>query len=198
MITLLSELRDAHGRFDAIYHAITKLITPPADFMFDLTIRDALQFEDAKFTYTRRYVSTKAMETWHRKATDSRPQFWAYQTLGIMNESIKSIIDAYEDTLTDEVWEGKHHTIWPLKEEGTQRSQYYKKKLANLRKKFEHEMERLRGIVRENSERREEIKGLREELFSGTSIQESRKSVENTEVTIQREYIKGWSVVIAC
>jgi hypothetical protein len=104
-----------------------------------------------------------------------------------MNESIKAIIDAYDDNLTDDVWEGKHHTIWPLKEEETQRSQYYKKKLANLRKKFDIEMERLRAVIRENSERRDEIRGLREELFSGTSIQESRKSVENTEITIQRE-----------
>lgn len=106
-----------------------------------------------------------------------------------MNESIKAMIDAYEDTFTDDVWEGKHHTIWPLKEEASQRSQYYRKKLANLRKKFDHEMDRLRNVVQENSERREEIKGLREELFSGTSIQESRKSVENTEITIQREYL---------
>lgn len=106
-----------------------------------------------------------------------------------MNESIKAIIDAYDDTFTDDVWQGKDHTIWPLKEEETQRSQYYKKKLANLRKKFEIEMDRLKAVVRENSERREEIKGLREELFSGTSIQESRKSVENTEITIQRKCI---------
>lgn len=104
-----------------------------------------------------------------------------------MNESIKAITDAYDDTFTDDVWEGKSHTIWPLREEATQRSQYYKTKLANLRKKFEVEMDRLKAVVRENSERRVEIKGLREELFSGTSIQESRRSVENTEITIQRE-----------
>ena len=41
--------------------------------MFNGDLRDKLLFEDAEFTYSRRY-------------------FWAFQTLGLMNDSIKAIV----------------------------------------------------------------------------------------------------------
>lgn len=167
MVSLLGEFRDCQKRFQEIYDRITKLITPPLDFMFNATIRDKLLFEDAHFTYSRRY-------------------FWAYQSLGIVNDSIKAIIDAYEDTFTPEVWEGKHGTLWPLLDQDSERNMYYKKKMASLKKKFEIEINNLRTRMSDNHKRRIEIRGLREELFTGTSIQESRKSVENTEITIQQ------------
>lgn len=167
LVTLLGEFRDAQKRFEHIYKEITRLITPPLEFMFDSAIRDSLLFEDKDFTYSRRY-------------------FWAYQTLGLMNDSIKCIIDAYEDTFTTEVWEGTHKTLWPLPEQGSARNVYFKKKMAVLKFKFEVEMKNLRTLMYENDERRDEIENLKENLFTGTSIQESRKSVENTEITIQQ------------
>ncbi|OQO10770.1 hypothetical protein B0A48_04070 [Cryoendolithus antarcticus] len=165
LTTLLGEYRDAQKRFEQIYKEITKLVTPPLDFIFNSDLRDTLLFEDSEFTYSRRY-------------------FWAYQTLGMMNDSIKLMVDAYEDTFTDDVWEGTHKTLWPLLEQNSSRNVYFKKKMASLRAKFEKEMVALRKIIEENDDRREEINGLKEELFKGTSIQESRKSVENTEVSI--------------
>ncbi|KAF7189429.1 hypothetical protein HII31_09274 [Pseudocercospora fuligena] len=180
LVTLLGEFRDAQDRFESIYKEVTKLITPPLTFMFDRDVRDKLQFEDEHYTYSRRY-------------------FWAYQTLGIMNDSIRAIVDAFEDTFTEDVWEGKHRTLWPLLEENSQRSQYYKKKMAGLRKKFEIEMNNFRVLMKENHERRVEIRGLREELFTGTSIQESRSSVKNTEITIQQGHnIKLLTLVSMC
>lgn len=180
LVTLLGEFRCAQQRFEAIYKEVSNMILPPSDFMFDLEVRDKLQFEDEKYTYTRRY-------------------FWAYQTLGIINDAIKAIIDGYEDTLVEDVWDGKHRTLWPLLDESSQRNQYYKKKMAALRSKFEVEMTNFRTLVRENDERRREIRGLREELFSGTSIRESRNSVKNTEVTIEQgKNIKLLTVVSMC
>lgn len=167
MVALLGEFRDAAKRFEQIYEAITELITPPLNFMFDSSVRDNLLFEDSDFTLCRRY-------------------FWAYQTLGIVNDSLKAIVDAYEDTFTDEVWEGKHKTLWPLPDQDSPRNLYFKKRMAALRKKLGFEITRLRAQMAENDQKRDDIKGLREELFVGTSIQESRKSVENTEVAIQQ------------
>ncbi|WPH01633.1 Hypothetical protein R9X50_00448300 [Acrodontium crateriforme] len=152
MVSLLGEFRDCQKRFQEIYDRITRLITPPLDFMFNATIRDKPLFQDAHFIYSRRY-------------------FWAYQSLGIVNDSIKASIDAYEDTVTPE---------------DSERSMYYEKKMASLKKKFEIEINNLRIRMSDNHKRRIEIRGLREELYTGTSIQESRKSVENTEITIQQ------------
>ncbi|KAI7223907.1 hypothetical protein KC333_g217 [Hortaea werneckii] len=110
-----------------------------------------------------------------------------YQTLGLMNESIISMIDAYERTFTDEVWAGRHRTLWPLLDQNSPRNRYYKeKRMAPLRAKFDAEMDNLRKLIAKNDLRREKITGLKEDLFTGTSIQESRKSVENTEITIQQ------------
>ncbi|TVY32020.1 hypothetical protein LSUB1_G008535 [Lachnellula subtilissima] len=163
--TLLAEFKDAEKRFEEIYNRITKLITPPPDFMFNGQLRDRLLFEDEEFTYSRRY-------------------FWAFQTLGIMNNGIKAIIDAYEDTFTDEVWEGKHKTLWPMLEPDSGRNVYWKKKMAGLRKGFQREIGHLEKLYEENDDRRKEIRTLRDQLFSGTSVLESRKSVELSTVTI--------------
>lgn len=165
--TLLAEFRDARRRFVDITKSISRRVRPPLEFMFDSEIRDKLLFEDDEFTMARRY-------------------FWAHQTLGIMNESIKAMIDAYEENFTNEVWEGKHKTLWPLLDGNSARSVYYKKKMAALKTEFETEILRLRNVIDENNARRVEIGELREDLFTGTSIQESRKSVTATETTVQQ------------
>ncbi|KAI9710125.1 MAG: hypothetical protein M1820_002927 [Bogoriella megaspora] len=167
MATLLGEYRDAQRRFEDIYNAITKLITPPLEFMFDSDLRDKLLFEDRAFTYSRRY-------------------FWAFQTLGIINDSIKSMVDAYEDTFTAEVWEGKHKTLWPLLDEHSPRNEFYKRRMAGLKARFDREIANLRILITENNERRAEIRSLRDQLFSGTSVLESRKSVDQQEITVQQ------------
>lgn len=95
------------------------------------------------------------------------------------------MIDSFEDTFTEEVWEGKSKTLWPLNEESP-RNDHWKRRLRLLRLQFEHEMKELRILSRENQERRHEIESLQDHLFSGTSIQESRKSVELADITVQQ------------
>lgn len=165
LTTLLAEFKDAQKRFEELYTKISKLVTPPADFMFNGRLRDKLLFEDDEFTYSRRY-------------------FWAYQTLGALKNGIKAIMDSYEDTFTDEVWEGKHKSLWPMIEEDSPRNNYWRKRMHSLRKDFEKEMKGLEKLYDENDDLRKEIRTLRDQLFSGTSVLESRKSVELGEVTI--------------
>jgi hypothetical protein len=167
LATVLAEYRDAQKRFEQIYHRITKLITPPLDFLFDEDLRNKRLFEDQHFTWTRRY-------------------FWAHQTLGTMNDSIKALIDMFEDTFTQDVWEGKHKTLWPLLEEDLPRNQFWKKRLRNYRHALENEIRNLKILIEENNDRRYEIKSLRDQLYSGTSVLESRKNVELSEITIQQ------------
>lgn len=173
---LLTEYRDARKRYDEIYKQITELVTPPLGFLFSEELRKKRLFEDKDFTWTRRY-------------------FYAHQALGNVNDSIKSMVDAFEDTFTDDVWEGQSKTLWPLFEESP-RNDHWKRRLRLLRLQFEREMKELRIIQRENNERRHEIETLQEQLFSGTSIQESRKSVELADVTVHQGYnIKVLTIV---
>jgi cell division septum initiation protein DivIVA len=173
---LLTEYRDARKRYDEIYRQITELVTPPLGFLFDEEARRKRLFEDKHFTWTRRY-------------------FYAHQALGNVNDSIKAMIDAFEDTFTDDIWEGTCPTMWPLYEESA-RNEHWKRRLRLLRLQFEREMKELRILQRENNERRHEIETLQEQLFSGTSIQESRKSVELADVTVHQGYnIKVLTIV---
>ncbi|KAF5844993.1 hypothetical protein GGP41_001123 [Bipolaris sorokiniana] len=174
--SLLTEYRDARKRYDEIYKRITELVTPPLGFLFDEKLRQTRLFEDKDFTWTRRY-------------------FYAHQTLGSVNNSIKSMIDAFEDTFTEDIWEGRNKMMWPLFEESP-RNEYWRRRLRLLRLQFEREMKELRTIIAENNERRHEIETLQEQLFSGTSIQESRKSVELADVTVHQGYnIKVLTIV---
>ncbi|QSZ31177.1 hypothetical protein DSL72_000740 [Monilinia vaccinii-corymbosi] len=163
--TVLSEFKDAEKRFEAIYLTISKLVSPPANFMFDGEIRDKLLFEDEEFTYSRRY-------------------FWAYQTLGLMKSGLKAIMDSYEDTFTDDVWEGKHKTIWPMLDPDSHRNKYWQKRMQKLKLDFEKQIANLSKLYDETDEKMKEIRTLRDQLFSGTSVLESRKSVEMAAVTI--------------
>lgn len=133
--------------------------------MFDGEIRDKLLFEDEEFTYSRRY-------------------FWAYQTLGRMKNGLKAMMDSYEDTFTEDVWEGRHKTIWPMLDPDSHRNKYWQKRMQKLRLDFDKQMGNLFKLYEETDEKMKEIRTLRDQLFSGTSVLESRKSVEMAAVTI--------------
>ncbi|KAI6710600.1 hypothetical protein JHW43_006870 [Diplocarpon mali] len=150
---------------DEIFKYLVDEDKSTAEFMFNEDMRDKLLFEDEEFTYSRRY-------------------FWAFQTLGLMNDSIKAIISAYKDTFTDDVWEGKHKSLWPMIDQESHRNKYWKKRMASLKKDFEAEIRNMFKLYEENDDRRKEIRTLRDQLFSGTSVLESRKSVELSAVTI--------------
>jgi hypothetical protein len=157
--TLKVEYRDAGNRYNHLNELITKLITPPSQFMFDFRLRDKLLFEDSAFTYSRRY-------------------FWAYNTLGVINDGIKSMRAAYIDTFTKEFWDGTHPTLWPLKDPDSAASREYLVHLAPLRRELEAAVEQLQEVWKKNENTREEIRSLREQLFSGSSVKESRRAIE--------------------
>ena len=56
--------------------------------------------------------------------------------------------------------------------------------MAGLKRDFEKEIKGLEKLYEENDDLRKEIRTLRDQLFSGTSVLESRKSVELSAVTI--------------
>jgi Mg2+ and Co2+ transporter CorA len=122
-------------------------------------------FEDEGFTYSRRY-------------------FWAYNTLTILNRDIKDIMDSFEDTFTDRVWSGEHRYIWPGTKDHSPQYADWRKRMEDFQKSFGRTMRDLETIYEQNDDLKQEIRTLRDQLFSGTSVLESRKSVEVSAVTI--------------
>lgn len=167
LVTLRAEFKDAQKRLMEVYNRISNLVRSPPEFMFKQSIRDRLLFEDDDFTYIRRY-------------------FWAQQSLGIMNEDINEMISAYKETFTDIVWNGSDKIIWPGDENQSSRCTHWRKRMAGLRRDIEHEIRGLEKIDQLNDEKIKEIKNLRDNLFSGTSVLESRKSVQQQAITVQQ------------
>lgn len=167
LVTLLAEYRDAQKRFFEIARRVTAMTTPPHDFMFNRETRDNLLFEDDEFTYSRRY-------------------FWATQTLAVMNDNIQAMINAYKDTFTEDVWTGEHKFIWPGKKDQSSRYANWRKRMRNLKKLFEIEIEKLESILAMNAQEIKDLKSLRDQLFSGTSVRESREALKQAEITVQQ------------
>ncbi|KAF9873510.1 GTPase-activator protein for ras-like GTPase containing protein [Colletotrichum karsti] len=159
MDALVTEYRDATKRNLALHARIAKLITPPTEFMFDARLRDKLLFEDKHFTYIRRY-------------------FWAYNTLGVVNEGLRAMLAAYHDNFPDDFWEGRHPTLWPHPAPDSPEGKSYRDKMALLRLDLERACRDLEAVHRKNAQTRKEIENLRDQLFSGSSIKESRRAIE--------------------
>ncbi|KPM33946.1 hypothetical protein AK830_g12627, partial [Neonectria ditissima] len=161
---LIAEYRDAGKRNQLLHESITKLITPKVlspstEFMFDPKLRDKLLFEDKHFTYIRRY-------------------FWAYNTLAVVNTGIKAMMAAYFDTFTDDFWLGVHPVLWPHPAPDSPAGAAYRSHMAGLRHELDKVVRELGEVLKRNERTRKEIENLRDQLFSGSSIKESRRAIE--------------------
>ncbi len=138
--------------------------------MFDTRLRDRLLFEDEDFTYSRRY-------------------FWAYNTLGVLNEGIKAMISAVNETFDEDFWAAKHATLWPHPDPSSAAGHHYVIQLRGLRDDLESAVAKLEEMQSLNQETRHDIKDLRDQLFNGSSVKESRRSIE------QADNIKALTII---
>ena len=169
LVTLLHEFRDAGKRFKAMAKRIAELATPEKKVIFVSKLRDELLFENEHFVYSRRY-------------------FWASQTIGLIIDEIEAMISSYKDTFTDDVWSGEHKTLFPGPASTSARYTNWRKKMNNSRKLLDQEMDNLKDILRTCIREQEDIEKLRDWLFAGTSVQESRKAVEQAAITVNQGY----------
>lgn len=128
--------------------------------MFDVKLRDKLLFEDKDFTYSRRY-------------------FWAYNTLGVINDGIKAMAAAHDETFTPDFWAGRSQLLWPHPDPDSAPGQAYAALMGGgPRRELARAVQDLWSVHDKNSAIRKEINSLREQLFSGSSVKESRRAIE--------------------
>ena len=96
------------------------------------------------------------------------------------------MINTYRDTFTDDVWSGHHKILWPGKEDVSARYGHWRRRMVGLRKDFDQAIGELEKILESNQREQKDIKSMRDQLFSGTSVLESRKSVQQTAITVQQ------------
>ena len=90
-----------------------------------------------------------------------------------MNEDIHDIINNYYQSFTPRVWDGTHKIVWPSNVEDA-RQKAWKNRLKTHRMKLEETIADLKAVKSANEDTMKTIKNLRENLFSGTSVKESR------------------------
>ncbi len=127
--------------------------------MFDRRLRDKLLFEDKHFTYIRRY-------------------FWAYNTLAVINTGIAAMIAAYIGAFTEDFWDGSHPLLWPHPNPDSADGAAYAEKMGLLRRELDKVVADLGDVQKRNERTRKEIENLRDQLFSGSSIKESRRAID--------------------
>jgi hypothetical protein len=127
-------------------------------FIFESKTRDKLLFEDAHFTYIRRY-------------------FWANNTLEVINDGIKSMISAC-DVFDNDFWAGRHQSLWPHPNPESDEGIAYKNTMHPLKVELRKAVLDLHDVLERNERTQEQIESLREQLYSGTSVLEARKAIE--------------------
>ena len=157
LVTIRIEFKDAQKRFMEIQRRISNLVSASSDFMFRRSVRDRLFFDDANFSYLRKF-------------------FWAFQALSTMNDIIYEMRTTYQQTFDDDFWEGTNYIHWSVGP--STRQLVWRKRMKAFRLGIEKEIHGLEDIIRVNDEKLKEISALRQNLFSGTSVMEGRKAVK--------------------
>lgn len=113
------------------------------------------------FTYIRRY-------------------FWAYNTLAVINTGLAAMVAAYTNTFTPDFWSGDHPLLWPYPTctSSAADAAAYRKTMASLRIELEKVVSDISAVMKRNERTRKEIENLRDQLFSGSSIKESRRAID--------------------
>lgn len=96
----------------------------------------------------------------------------------MINTGIKAMISAYADNFTDDFWDGTHPLLWPHPDPRSPEGLAYREKMGVLRRELEKNVSELGEVLKRNERTRKEIENLRDQLFSGTSIKESRRAID--------------------
>ena len=86
------------------------------------------------------------------------------------------MITTHQDTFTEEFWAGDHKTLFVGTADISARYNNFRKKIAHTHKGFETEISALKEVLKKCNSDQKHIRMLREWLFSGTSVLESRSA----------------------
>ncbi|CRK19680.1 hypothetical protein BN1723_011954, partial [Verticillium longisporum] len=95
-----------------------------------------------------------------------------------------SVVERVDDgrpnacTKLDDFWAGRHSAVWPHPDPDGPDAIAWRETMAGLRTELERACRDLEHVAQRNTATRKEIENLRDQLFSGSSIKESRRAIE--------------------
>lgn len=129
-----------------------------------------------------------------------RRYFWASRLLTVVDDDIRDMIAVYHNTFTDKVWAGKHDYIWSSSNNnnGSSPPRYasWTKHLAELQTMFEEEIQNLQRVRSDIDDAQRSITRLRDNLYVGTSILQSRTALHKYYSDIRKDrYLQLLAIV---
>ncbi|EUC42382.1 hypothetical protein COCMIDRAFT_8028 [Bipolaris oryzae ATCC 44560] len=156
-----SELTNVRRRLREVADQIFSVAVPSDDFLFDSEVRESLLFENKDFSNSQTY-------------------FWALHSLRLVSECIASIIrswDLYNKesflNLLNTGDDGISHTSPSSDGEAAATGAASVPCLDEIQK----QMTQLAGMIKDNNAQQEDIRALRDGLFSASSVLETRTTV---------------------
>lgn len=99
----------------------------------------------------------------------------------MISDSIRSMIHAYDGTFSERFWQGKDPSLWPHPHPESAEGRNYLAQLSLVRSELECSMDDLGALIKANTELKQQIESLREQLYSGSAVKENRMAIEQGE-----------------
>ncbi|KAL5391789.1 hypothetical protein DPSP01_001078 [Paraphaeosphaeria sporulosa] len=167
LTAILTEFQDAVKRFEGIQEAIARLVIPSQDFIFKESLRDERLFDDASFVWTKQY-------------------FWALHVLPrIIKSSEEMEGEIYNIRNSKNDWSNYISEAWPdlpvLEKSPARLRSPTDVRFRRLMSGFKDVEQKLGSVRVRSQELCPQIQSLQSTLFNGTSVLESRKTVQQGE-----------------
>ncbi|KAF2440099.1 hypothetical protein P171DRAFT_118412 [Karstenula rhodostoma CBS 690.94] len=157
---VLSEFQDAKNRFWEVHNAIARLVTPSHGFIFRESLRDERLFDDASFVWTRQC-------------------FWALHVLAMIDKPISEMLKMAT------ILPSLPYLRLPSMPKGAMAMQQCispsDKRLQIILGQINTASQDLEAIIKQNAALKTQIQSLQSTLFNGTSVLESRRTVQQGE-----------------
>lgn len=100
----------------------------------------------------------------------SQRYFWASQVLASANDRIQAMIQTYREQLTDDVWMGKHDTIWPGTQDDGPKYASWRKAMLSIKHDFEVVLAQLEETMKRDIEEQKDISALQTQVRTTTDV----------------------------
>ncbi|KAF2807142.1 uncharacterized protein BDZ99DRAFT_573034 [Mytilinidion resinicola] len=150
----------------SLFQKISDKVSPPRDFMFNLDYIEKLLFDDEKYTKSKLY-------------------FWAYQSLEMIQSTLKEIIERWEIYCS-------HTDLFDFRKEAqpsSEKATHYAARIEQVSNRMDDLIKKFRGLIKDCKSKQKEIAALRDGLFNGSAVLESRNSSKSADQSLKQSQI---------
>ncbi|KAF2492963.1 hypothetical protein BU16DRAFT_564265 [Lophium mytilinum] len=162
---IAAEHKYVYDHMMSLFQKISAKVSPPRDFMFNLDYIEELLFDDENYTKSELY-------------------FWAHQSLEMIQGTLKEIIEQWDmySSNTD---------LFDFRKESqrSEKAKHYAARMEQVSKGMEDLIKKFRGLIEDCKSKQKAIAALRDGLFNGSAVLESRNSSKSADQSLKQSQI---------